>query len=323
MLSKRQALSVKHYHKNKLDSGHGAQLKRKIVYSFLFVYNQIQRNKVEAHLRSTARLHLALTSSTFKETMEKLDVLQKQVGEFKESNVALSEKLEATNSFVTAKVDALGSMVDAQGSELASFDSALRAQIDADKREWKAVNVALIFKLDSQAKEVARLTNASPFVWKITGFSDVLKVAKNGRTKSIFTEFYTRKQGYKLSLRVDPDGDQTKRNSYLSVYVGIMKGDYDSILPWPFCEQVTFSVIDQQPDAAQRKNVVAVVRPSETPGFSCRPSVEQNPKPFGFRRLISHKVLKTRRYVEHDTLFLHAEVGRHSSESRDSNSDSV
>ena len=245
--------------------------------------------------------------------MEKLDVLQKQVGEFKESNVALSETLEATNSFVTAKVDALTSKVDAQSGELASFNSALSAQI----------NVALIFKVHSQAKEVARLTNASPFVWKITGFSDVLKLAKNGRTKSIFTEFYTGKQGYKLKLRVDPDGDQTRRNRYLSLYVGIMKGDYDAILPWPFREQVTFSVIDQQPDAAQRKNVVSVVEPNERPGFSCRPTVEQNPKLFGFRRLISHKVLQTRRYVEHDTLFLQVEVGRLNSESSDSNSDSV
>ena len=84
--------------------------------------------------------------------MEKLDVLQKQVGEFKESNVALCETLEATNSFVTAKVDALASKVDAQSGELASFNSALRAQIDADKREWKAVNVALIFKVHSQAR---------------------------------------------------------------------------------------------------------------------------------------------------------------------------
>ena len=253
--------------------------------------------------------------------MEKLDELQKQVGEFKESNVALSETLEATNSFVTAKVDALTSKVDAQSGELASFNSALSAQIDADKREWKAVNVALIFKVHSQAKEVARLTNASPFVWKITGFSDVLKLAKNGRTKSIFTEFYTGKQGYKLKLRVDPDGDQTRRNRYLSLYVGIMKGDYDAILPWPFREQVTFSVIDQQP--AQGKNVVSVVEPNERPGFSCRPTVEQNPKLFGFRRLISHKVLQTRRYVEHDTLFLQVEVGRLNSESSDSNSDSV
>ena len=247
--------------------------------------------------------------------MDKLDLLRKEVGKFKEENAALGEKLEAINSFVTVKVDALLSKVDVQSSELASFNSALGAQIDADKKEWKVFNIALNCKVDSQAKEVARLTNTSPFVWKITGFSDVLKLAKNGRTKSIFTEFYSGKQGYKLKLRVDPDGDQTRRNRYLSLYVGVMKGHYDAILPWPFREQVTFSVIDQQPaDAAQGKDVVAVVEPNERPGFSCRPTVEQNPKLFGFRRLISHKVLKTRRYVEHDTLFLQVEVGRHKSE---------
>ena len=286
------------------------------------VNNQIKRNKVEAHLQSTARLHLALTCSTFKQTMTKLEELQKQVGELKESNAALNEKLEATNSFVTSKVEALVSKVDAQSSELATFNSALSAQIDADKSEWKAVNIALNSKVDSQAEVVARLTNASPFVWKITGFSHVLKLAKNGNTKSIFAEFFTGKQGYKLNVRVDPDGDQTNKNRYLSVFVGIMKGDYDAILPWPFRDVVTFTVIDQQPDASQRKNVVAVLEPDQTPCFSGRPTVEENPMLRGFRRLISHKMLKTRRYVEHDTLFLQVDVGRHDSESSDSGSHS-
>ena len=290
------------------------------------VNNQIQRNKVDAHLQSAARLHLALTCSKFTDTMTKVDELQKQVGELKESNAALNEKLEATNSFVTSKVEALVSKVNAQSSELATFNSVLSAQIDADKKEWKAVNSVLNSKVDSQAKVVARLTNVSPFVWKISGFSNVLKLAKNGNTKSIFAEFYTGKQGYKLNVRVDPDGDQTNRNRYMSVYVGIMKGDYDAILPWPFREEVTFSVIDQQPDAAQRKTIVAVLKPNETQtpsgSFSSRPTVEQNPELLGIRRLISHKVLKTRRYVEHDTLFLQVEVGRHDSESGDSDSDS-
>ena len=175
--------------------------------------------------------------------------------------------------------------------------------------------------MDSQAEVVARLTNASPFVWKITGFSDVLKLAKNGNTKSIFAEFYTGKQGYKLNVRVDPDGDQTNKNRYLSVFVGIMKGDYDAILPWPFREVVTFRVIDQQPYASQRKDVVAVLEPDQTPCFSGRPTAEENPMLQGFRRLISHKVLKIRCFLEHDTLFLQVEVGRHDSESGDSDSD--
>ena len=298
----------------------------------LTVNNQIQRKEVEAHLQSSTRLHLAFTCSAFKETTEKLDALQKQVRELKASNCVLVAKLEDAKSSINAKVDAykkewtaansaLVSKLDAQNRKLATTNSALSFQIDANKGEWKAANIALNLKCDSQAKEISRLTNESPFVWKITGVSDVLRLAKNKSTTSIFSEFYSGKQGYKFKVRVDPDGDQTNKNRYLSSYVGIMKGDYDAILTWPFRKKVTFSVIDQQPDAAQRKNVVAVLAPEQPTSFSGRPTTEENPELRGCLRLISHKMLKTRRYVEHDTLFLQVEVGPHDAESGDTGSD--
>ena len=53
-----------------------------------------------------------------------------------------------------------------------------------------------------------------------------------------------------------------------------------------------------------------------------RPTREENPEHMGVPRLISHKVLFTRRYVEYDTLFLRVEVGPHNSQSRYSDSDS-
>jgi len=287
----------------------------------LTVNNQIQRKEVEPHLQSATRLHLAFTCSTFKETTEKLDALQKEVKELKASNCVLVAKVDAYKEEWTAANSALASKLDAQNRKLATTNSALSSQIDANKREWKAANIALNLKCDSQTKEISRLTNESPFLWKITGFSDVLRLAKNRSTTSMYGEFYSGKQGYKFKVRVDPDGDQTNKNRYLSLYVGIMKGDYDAILTWPFRKKVTFSVIDQQPDATQRKNIVAVMAPEQPTSFSGRPTTEENPKLRGFPRLISHKVLKTRRYVEHDTLFLQVEVGSHDAESSDASSD--
>ena len=92
-----------------------------------------------------------------------------------------------------------------------------------------------------------------------------------------------------------------------------MKGHYDPILPWPFRQQVTFTVIDQQCDPSNRKNEVGILNTEQQiPGcFSGRPTSEENPELRGVRRLISHKVLFTRRYVEYDTLFLRVEVGPH------------
>ena len=248
-------------------------------------------------------------------------------------NTALSEKLDTQKREWTTANFALGSKVDAQKRELSSANSALRAQVDAQKREWsyanssltsvveahkrewRAAKSALDSKVELQDKEIRRLTNeTSPFVWKISGFNEVLRLAKEGVKTSIYNEFYTGKRGYKLKVRVDPDGDQSHKNRYLSAYVGIMKGHYDPILPWPFRQQFTFTVIDQQYDPSKRRNEVEILNTEQTPWrFSGRPTSEENPELMGVRRLISHKVLFTRRYVEYDTLFLRVEVGPHDS----------
>ena len=321
------------------------------------VFYQIQRKEVEAHLQFTTRLHLVFTCSTFQAMTEKLDALQKQVEELNSAldakieaqkkeitnvNTALSEKLDTQKREWTAANFALGSKVDAQKRELSSANSALRAQVDAQKREWSCANSALTSvveahkrewraakfelgsKLEFQAKEIRRLTDETfAFVWKISHFNNVLQLATEGIRTSIYNEFYTGKRGYKLKVRVDPDGDQSNRNSYLSAYVGIMKGHYDPILPWPFRQQVTFTVIDQQYDPSKRRNEVGILNTEQTSWrFSGRPTSEENPEVMGIDRLISHKVLFTRRYVEYDTLFLRVEVGPHNSQSRYSDSDS-
>ena len=306
-----------------------------------YIFYQIQRKEVEAHLQSTTRVHLAFTCSTFQATTEKLDTLQKQVKELKTSNSALHAQIEAqrqeitnVNTALSEKVDAqkrdwtaansaLGLKVDAQTRELSSTNSALISVIEAHKREWRAANSELGLKVNFQAKEIRRLTNeTSPFVWKITGFNEVLRLAREGIVPRIYNEFYTEKRGYKLSLRLYPDGDQTQRNRYMSVYVGIMKGHYDPILPWPFRQQVTFTVIDQQYDPSKRRNEVGILNTEQTSWrFSGRPTSEENPEVMGIDRLISHKVLFTRRYVEYDTLFLRVEVGPHDSQSCYSDSD--
>lgn len=214
--------------------------------------------------------------------------------------------------------------LDGQKREWSYANSALTSVVEAHKREWRAVKSELGSKVEFQAKEIRRLTDETfAFVWKISNFNNVLQLATEGIRTSIYNEFYTGKRGYKLKVRVVPDGDQSNRNSYLSAYVCIMKGHYDPILPWPFRQQVTFTVIDQQYDPSKRKNEVGILNTEQTSvRFSGRPTREENPEHMGVPRLISHKVLFTRRYVEYDALFLRVEVGPHNSQSRYSDSDS-
>ena len=126
------------------------------------------------------------------------------------------------------------------------------------------------------------------FAWKIMGFSVILKNAKSGSVKEIYSSpFVTGKQGYKFSICLGPDGDHSKRNTYVSVFLRVMKGDFDAIPPWPFRCNVTFTLIDQK----DRINVSEcfINRPIQMPNSDAYIST------IGSRRFTSHKNLMTSR----------------------------
>lgn len=99
------------------------------------------------------------------------------------------------------------------------------------------------------------------FLWKITSFEDKLRQLKsNGRRyiKSVPFSAY----GYKLMLRLYPNGVAAGENTHLSRFMVILKGEYDAISPWGFSKQVKFTLIDQQDDPNQRKNHVQIPQKS-------------------------------------------------------------
>ena len=87
-----------------------------------------------------------------------------------------------------------------------------------------------------------------------------------------------------------------------------MEGEYDSLLPWPFHQRITFILVDQQEGTDEKKNIVMdfITDPSlssdaKSAGKVVKPSI-------GFARFVSHKNLKTRRYIVNDSLLLQIEV---------------
>lgn len=178
----------------------------------------------------------------------------------------------------------------------------LRKQV----KELTEANIALDSKMAAQQKEVSVLrSESSTFVLKINGFSEILQRAIEGTKDEINSKpFFTGKTGYKLSVGIEPDGDHSKRNRYLSVYLSVMKGDYDNILAWPFHYKATFTLIDQHDDPINRQNVAQSVICHER-----KPTSDVSCYIYIIERFVSHKVLKTRRYIVNNTLFLQVEIG--------------
>lgn len=210
-------------------------------------------------------------------------------------------------SAARSHVDLTYATLQATTGKLEQRISGLEKQV----KELADANSALNSKLDAQSKEMLTLKNESPtFVWRVDGVNEILNKAKKiGRTYSLFSEpFFTGKPGYKLIARLYPDGDQTNRNRYLSVCIGVMRHKYDATLSWPFYQKVTFTLIDQQDDEAARSNVRQFFITNPSCPSTERPTTEQNEVYDGIARFVSHNILRTRRYVVDDTLFLKVEV---------------
>jgi len=151
-------------------------------------------------------------------------------------------------------------------------------------------------------------TESPVFLWKISPFSEMLRQAKSGRNNKMDSEpFYTGPYGYKLKVSVNPNGDGSGKNTHLSAFVIIMKGEYDAVLTWPFHQKITFTLIDQQDNKDERENIVMHFRANPKLENFARPAVEENPGR-GYARFVSHEKLRSRRYLVDDSLFIRVDV---------------
>lgn len=119
------------------------------------------------------------------------------------------------------------------------------------------------------------LDNDGTYLWRITNISELVRNAKNASQPLYITSppFYTSKYGYKLSLRLYLHGDKSVREKYLSLYITIMFGEYDSLLKWPFTYPVTLCLYDR---SGKRDHVVHTLTPDVTSVCFERPRMVAN-----------------------------------------------
>ncbi|KAK2120245.1 TNF receptor-associated factor 1 [Saguinus oedipus] len=195
-------------------------------------------------------------------------------------------------------------------------------------------------KLEQSLRLMEEASFDGTFLWKITNVTRRCQESACGKTVSLFSPaFYTAKYGYKLCLRLYLNGDGTGKRTHLSLFIVIMRGEYDALLPWPFrnkenfleqaagmehsselkpgppsCAaaigpdlppvpslQVTFMLLDQN----NREHAIDAFRPDLSSASFQRPQSETNvasgcPLFFPLSKLQSPK----HAYVRDDTMFL-------------------
>ena len=146
-------------------------------------------------------------------------------------------------------------------------------------------------------------SNDGTFLWKISDVSKKLAAAMNDQQTSVYSPaFYTSPSGYKMCMRLYLNGDGQARRTHLSLFLVILRGDHDAVLPWPFTHKISFCLYDQT--VAQR-HVLDSFRPDAQSNSFQRPRSNMNIAS-GIPRFFPLTVIQqdNNPYVRDDSMFI-------------------
>eukprot|EP00731_Ephydatia_muelleri_P015032 Em0008g752a len=150
-----------------------------------------------------------------------------------------------------------------------------------------------------------RATYNGVLLWKIDDFARRRKEAVDGVTMSLYSiPFYTSRHGYKMCARVYLNGDGMGKGTHLSFFFVVMKGPFDALLPWPFKQKVTLTIINQ----AGKKHVTDTFRPDPQSNSFQRPTQKEMNVASGCPMFIRHEQLLSGGFVKDDCIFLRSVV---------------
>uniref|UniRef100_A0A914D429 Uncharacterized protein n=1 Tax=Acrobeloides nanus TaxID=290746 RepID=A0A914D429_9BILA len=147
------------------------------------------------------------------------------------------------------------------------------------------------------------------FIWRIDNVRQKQNDARSGARSTIFSPpFLSGRHGYKLILSASLYGDGPVRGQQLSIFISIMRGEFDALLPWPFVHKVTFTLMDQNPNFDDRKHIAYVIKPHssfENKPFLDRPISERNAS-FGAQKFCELEVAE--KYVKDDVMYIKCNI---------------
>ena len=197
------------------------------------------------------KIEMATTLTTCHENEEQVRGLQLQLRQVQEQNKAEVEKLRIENQMLVKKLElqslSVGNEIKkAQDQRLRGHLATLRGEIKRAKEEAKKeiINEEFdprIAAVNRDIQTVHSHIGLIPFTFTMPQFEQ--KKSEDVRWYS--PSFYTHPRGYRMCLAVDANGCGDGKDSHVSVFIFLMKGEYDESLNWPFRANVTIQLLNQ------------------------------------------------------------------------------
>lgn len=152
--------------------------------------------------------------------------------------------------------------------------------------------------MEAKTHECISTSMNSILVWRV---GDLMKKIQ---ADEIITSpsFYTSQEGYKLKMSLHLNGDGIGRDTHISIFLAIAKGEFDDILRWPFMHKVSIILIDTN----MRRHVVQSFRPASTDHCFFKPTDGDNIAT-GFPQFGRRELLHTSSegsFVQGDAIYL-------------------
>ena len=203
------------------------------------------------------------------------------------------------DSSVNAHLHMLATHAKLQETQIEKQEKLLSTQQEKSKKQEKQIEMLtaqvylLTTALQHSSLEYHPLNNPSPSVFlpppafTMTNF----KQHRKDEDRWFSPPFYSHIGGYKMCISVDANGS-TGKGTHISVFLHIMRGEYDDTLKWPFHGEVTVQLLNQRRNANHHeKPIVEASDCNSTTCFAQVQGVKQHGSGWGYRKFIPHEEL--------------------------------
>lgn len=164
---------------------------------------------------------------------------------------------------------------------------------------------ASINELDLRFQLHENTTENGCILWKIDRFAHRKQQALLGNITALHSApSYTDRYGYKYCARLYPYGDGMGKGTHLSLFIVLMKSEYDNLLDWPFTKQVKFTLINQT--SRQKDSVENLVGNKDSSSF--RKPVKDMNVASGCPLFASLETLEKDGFIKDDCLYIEIKV---------------
>ena len=190
-----------------------------------------------------------------------------------------------------------GELIKQLGDQIKQQEDQIKQQGDNDKDQIKQLGD----QIKQQGDQIKTLMKLNKLVTPpVDIVMDEFRKRKQTDDDWYSPPFYSHVGGYKMCLNVDANGHGKEgKGTHVSVFVRLMRGEFDDDLKWPFSGEITVQLRTTNPHEPQH-SMVFVLDDDCSDKVVCKPTRERN---FGLGYdFISHRDLYAGHYLKDNKL---------------------